>query len=1104
MNKSSTSSNEPISFIPPNNNMNNMMRGTQGGARLPNNAMLPTNTSGHLPLTQAPRNPTTELPNASSPANNRTRVLYEPQSHNARFRHAPPNLPQIHQNERRVRPTAPINHVQPIRPNDNVLPTAVSMPPFPPPNFQFPPPALQCDHKPGSANEPVLLLPACNPFHPPMGEFVPFGPPGEYVLPDPMEYMLSDPMADFVPVELIDPMLQPHVPCMIDPVHDLMLYEAEHYDESVQHLLMHPSEPLCPDDLMFHAMPLVPAHLNAHIMHTSSQVGNLPSLSAEALSPSDSLADSTAQSAEESRDESIKALIERSKKYREKRNKEFSTKSCTERNKAVENVTEKSVEHSTEVNLSENITKENTKHCAENIAHSTDWESEDSTGWDSDHSTAIDVENVTEENLEHIADIRTECSTDDSGFRSTAQSTETTTESDLSVPSVTATTQPIVAEPSPQSLHNLLTSSRSSSSDSNQPSVEPKIQMAQLPQPSPQPNILPPPPPPPPAPAPPMVPSAKSTSRHQAAQLSNLDTKLMEPISCEDSKMEEQLYSAIGRILCGLVALVMAGQMLGVDIINVHDTLALAKDKNYTKQGEMFSAKNMHLLAEELYPKSNCHLVVNDGCEIRYDADRNHEPCLKKGHKAHWALITGFLGLAKDVNISTMRTLTKDDKLSNLYHSKDCKLDNNMLKSLCSDGQLYVYGSQGKSRYTAVWSLDSLLKSNSQLHEVEPERMEDRDSYVLPDRLEEDLCSKIIFLGGQRSLKVMDTLNDLFSSHSMEALMKPIHLTETHSNVSFNRKDIVIRNTKGSSEQLTEFWIKVLKDRCQDCSTDFVNEKETFTVRKNAVTAYVLKRLGTLIIDGNFLLVDLWYKKIMQTASLLLLNRDEMMSGLLTSQNKVDTDESSPIFEQKERLNGHLEKKELDRDDRKQQDDSTTSCDYSMSEQLQTLRNACVKDGGTYIYQLWKNLLNSWLSDSKNKVFIVTPFLDSGKLKDICNIVLSKQHSANINRFYVRQKCDDPLFLMDIIRISTAKFTVAEKMVIKKEIINKMVCDFTSRFHCKFIACVKEDNSAEVLVTSANFTRQHFNCSNAESVFYQDMTVEQFRSRFLQPLEAIT
>ena len=161
------------------------------------------------------------------------------------------------------------------------------------------------------------------------------------------------------------------------------------------------------------------------------------------------------------------------------------------------------------------------------------------------------------------------------------------------------------------------------------------------------------------------------------------------------------------------------------------------------------------------------------------------------------------------------------------------------------------------------------------------------------------------------------------------------------------------------------------------------------------------------------------------------------------------------------------------------------------------------RDGGTFIYHLWKGLLHKWLSEPRATVYIVTPFLDTGKLKDICRIVLGNPDRANIGQFYVRRKCDDPLEIMDIIRNSTAKFSLEQKCVIKKKVVDRMMCDFTTRFHCKFIACVWDSGQAEVLITSANFTRQHFNCSNAETVFYQEIPSDEFNTRFLQPLEAL-
>ena len=38
----------------------------------------------------------------------------------------------------------------------------------------------------------------------------------------------------------------------------------------------------------------------------------------------------------------------------------------------------------------------------------------------------------------------------------------------------------------------------------------------------------------------------------------------------------------------------------------------------------------------------------------------------------------------------------------------------------------------------------------------------------------------------------------------------------------------------------------------------------------NAVTVYVLKQLGTIVLDGNFLLVDLWLRNIVEMGCCIL------------------------------------------------------------------------------------------------------------------------------------------------------------------------------------------------------------------------------------------
>ena len=46
----------------------------------------------------------------------------------------------------------------------------------------------------------------------------------------------------------------------------------------------------------------------------------------------------------------------------------------------------------------------------------------------------------------------------------------------------------------------------------------------------------------------------------------------------------------------------------------------------------------------------NIHIICAQSPELvmtRYDRDGNNEPCLKNGHKAHWAVFTGGLSLLR-------------------------------------------------------------------------------------------------------------------------------------------------------------------------------------------------------------------------------------------------------------------------------------------------------------------------------------------------------------------------------------------------------------------------------------------------------------------------
>lgn len=207
---------------------------------------------------------------------------------------------------------------------------------------------------------------------------------------------------------------------------------------------------------------------------------------------------------------------------------------------------------------------------------------------------------------------------------------------------------------------------------------------------------------------------------------------------------------------CGLVAVVMAAKMYGVEL-TLDDLFTAARDKGFTKQGEMFSAQNMRTLVEDFIScitVTSLDMTIDDGtlvqylvkggtCLIPYDSDFNHEPCNKRGHKAHWALLTG-IGLVIDRCVCDSLTGGDGYVFTGSYET----IMNHNLVNYAEE--ILVYGLHGKSQYPGVWSLSSLISSNRNLIEVDPNRLQDEIGYVLPSEgIESTLCGKALVLFGE-------------------------------------------------------------------------------------------------------------------------------------------------------------------------------------------------------------------------------------------------------------------------------------------------------------------------------------------------------------------
>ncbi|XP_031567272.1 UPF0692 protein C19orf54 homolog [Actinia tenebrosa] len=242
---------------------------------------------------------------------------------------------------------------------------------------------------------------------------------------------------------------------------------------------------------------------------------------------------------------------------------------------------------------------------------------------------------------------------------------------------------------------------------------------------------------------------------------------------------------------CGLVALSMAAEMARIsregdkrshldyskntlryddddnDESELTAIVNLAKSLSFTSEGEMFSARNLATLAHKFYDLKTLvtensfddiqriidHLLRGNPLLVPYDAAPNHEPCLLKGRKSHWALLTGFLcavdgsavnclelkgsniNVDFDQNVSTIHVIEKPGAEIQRF------LLNNMIHST-----IYLLARQPKSRHVAIWSLNSLQESNSNLFELNDNK-ENAQSFVIPDGgVYEGLCKKLIYL----------------------------------------------------------------------------------------------------------------------------------------------------------------------------------------------------------------------------------------------------------------------------------------------------------------------------------------------------------------------
>lgn len=185
---------------------------------------------------------------------------------------------------------------------------------------------------------------------------------------------------------------------------------------------------------------------------------------------------------------------------------------------------------------------------------------------------------------------------------------------------------------------------------------------------------------------------------------------------------------------------------------------------------------------------------------------------------------------------------------------------------------------------------------------------------------------------------------------------------------------------------------------------------------------------------------------------------------------------------------------------------------------LESFRLPAIVGGHTEVYETWKETLSFWLSSGNNEVYMATPFLHEEYLEEFLDIVCEKRKTANIGKIFVREKCDKSMGFHKMLNAKIEQYeSDHEKQALLRDKVLSKAPEMTTRpsnFHAKFIGCINTENEkAEVLLTSANFTGDHFDeftyknsvetGQNYESIAYHDMSAADFMRNFIEPMTGL-
>lgn len=206
-----------------------------------------------------------------------------------------------------------------------------------------------------------------------------------------------------------------------------------------------------------------------------------------------------------------------------------------------------------------------------------------------------------------------------------------------------------------------------------------------------------------------------------------------------------------------MVALKMAMDYLGRSEFNLDHILQLARALDFSSQGEMFSVGNMEKLCRRLLPSHSLSVDLSTNLVnlpwlvevmsealflVPYDIGRQQEPCLQKGHQAHWCLVLGLV-LVVDSGVLPGIDLQVDvDEDFPLLALARPGSDGSSQLPLEARPDFYLVVRQSKSRRLLLYEPSLLLASNSNLAEC---RQSQRgEGLKIPPSLQTELAGMMI------------------------------------------------------------------------------------------------------------------------------------------------------------------------------------------------------------------------------------------------------------------------------------------------------------------------------------------------------------------------